>query len=85
MTRLRRVIYAFRFIRDRARVSPAAMERTQSRFVANTYGIETALVKRIKARFRNELSFSGEGKRHAHIRHGAKPKRPRRSSLAVAA
>ena len=62
MTRLRRVIYAFRFIRNQARLSPAAMERTKSRFVANTYGIETELVKRIKARFRNELSFNVEGK-----------------------
>ena len=62
MSRLRRVIYAFRFIRDQARVGPEAMERTKSKFVANTYGIETELVKRIKARFRNELSFGGEGK-----------------------
>lgn len=59
-TRLRRVIHAFRFIRNRARVGSAAMERTKSRFVANTYGIETELVKRIKARFRNELSFGEE-------------------------
>jgi hypothetical protein len=35
---------------------------TQSRHVAATYGIEAELVKRFKARFRNELSFSGEGK-----------------------
>lgn len=62
MTRLRRVIYAFRFIRNQARVSPDAMERTKSRFVANTYGVEVELVKRMKARFRNELSFGGEGK-----------------------
>ena len=62
MTRLQRVKYAFRFIRDRARVSAAAMEKTQSRFVAATYGVEIELVKRIKARFRNELSFQGEGK-----------------------
>jgi len=59
-TRLRRVIHAYRFIRDMARVGQ--LEKTQSRFVANTYGLEVELVKRMKARFRNELSFSGEGK-----------------------
>jgi hypothetical protein len=62
MTRLRRVIYAFRFIRNQARISAATMEATKSRFVALTYGIETDLVKRMKARFRNELSIPGEGK-----------------------
>ena len=59
--RLRRIKYAYRFIKSRAGVSPAALERTISRLVAGTYGIETELVKRMKARFRNELSF-GEGK-----------------------
>ena len=43
MTRLQRVKYAFRFIRDRARVSAADMEATQSRFVAQTYGVEQSL------------------------------------------
>lgn len=61
-TRLRRVKDAFRFIRSRALVSPEAMERTKAARVAQTYGIETELVKRMKARFRNELSFIGEGK-----------------------
>lgn len=61
MTRLRRVIYAFRFIRDRARAGSFELERTQSKHVAATYGLEVDLVKRMKARFRNELSF-GEGK-----------------------
>lgn len=50
-SRLARVKDAFRFIRSMA----------VSRHVANTYGIETELVKRMKARFRNELSF-GDGK-----------------------
>lgn len=59
MTRLARVKYAFRFIRTMA--ADGKLEVTQSRFVASTYGIEPDLVKRIKARFRNELSF-GEGK-----------------------
>lgn len=62
MTRLRRILYAFRFIRNQARRSSAALEATKSRFVAQTYGIEESLVKRIKARFRNELSFNGDGK-----------------------
>lgn len=61
-TRLRRVKDAFRFIRDCAALGPGALERTQSVHVARTYGIERDVVKRIKARFRNELSFSGEGK-----------------------
>lgn len=61
MTRLRRVIYAFRFIRNQAAKGPDALEHTKSRFVAITYGIDTETVKKIKARFRNELSF-GEGK-----------------------
>jgi hypothetical protein len=59
--RLRRVKDAYRFIRDRSREGSAALERTQARFVADTYGIETALVRRMKARFRTELSFQ-EGK-----------------------
>jgi len=62
MTRLQRVKYTFRFIRDRAREGSAALEATKSKHVGQTYGVEAELVKRIKARFRNELSFSGEGK-----------------------
>lgn len=60
-TRLQRVRHAFRFIRNMASISPAALERTKSFHVAQTYGVEQSLVKRIKARFRNELSF-GDGK-----------------------
>lgn len=60
-SRFRRVKDAYRHIRNQARISGEAMERTKAAFVANTYGVETALVKRIKARFRNELSF-GDGK-----------------------
>jgi hypothetical protein len=60
-SRLRRVKDAFRFVRSQASKGSAALEATQSRFVASTYGVEVSLVKRIKARFRNELSF-GEGK-----------------------
>lgn len=60
--RFRRVKDAFRFVRNRALVSSEAMERTKAAKVAQTYGIETELVKRMKAKFRNELSFSGSGK-----------------------
>jgi hypothetical protein len=60
-SRLRRVIDAFKFIRWSAEQGPVELERTKSRHVGATYGVEAELVKRIKARFRNELSF-GEGK-----------------------
>jgi hypothetical protein len=62
MTRFSRIRYAYRFIRDSARRGSEHLERTKARFVAATYGVEVDLVKRMKARFRNELSFSGEGK-----------------------
>jgi hypothetical protein len=64
--RLRRIKDAFRFIRSRAAEGTAALERTKARHVAATYGLRRVgdidLVKRMKARFRNELSFNGEGK-----------------------
>lgn len=59
-TRLRRAKDVFKHIRTSAR--EGFLERTQSRFVGSTYGIPVETVKAIKARFRNELSFSGEGK-----------------------
>lgn len=59
MSRLRRVIYVFRFIRNMAALGPDSLEATKSRFVAVTYGVDVETVKRIKARFRNELSFGG--------------------------
>lgn len=58
----RRVRHAFKFIRDRAREGSSQLERTKAKFVATTYGVETELVKRMKARFRNELSFQDGGK-----------------------
>jgi hypothetical protein len=61
MSRFSRIRYAYRFIRDSARRGSEQLERTKARFVAMTYGVETELVKRMKQRFRNELSF-GEGK-----------------------
>lgn len=57
--RLRRVKDAFRFVRNRALISSEAMERTKAAKIAQTYGIEEPLVKRMKAKFRNELSFGG--------------------------
>jgi hypothetical protein len=55
-------MHAFRFIKSMAAIGAFELERTQSKHVAATYGIETAVVKAMKARFRNELSFSGDGK-----------------------
>lgn len=60
--RLKRVKDAFRFIRSMALQGSASLEATKARHVGQTYGIEADLVRRIKARFRNELSFGGEGK-----------------------
>lgn len=59
----RRVRDAHRFIRTTARDhGAAALERTQARFVAQTYGVALTLVRKMKAKFRNELSFSDGGK-----------------------
>jgi hypothetical protein len=58
--RWRRVRDAYRFIIAMAETQK--FEATKSRFVARTYGIEESLVKRMKARHRKEISFSGEGK-----------------------
>lgn len=59
----RRVRDAHKFIRKMARDRGAhALERTQSRFVAITYGVPANLIKKMKAKFRNELSFSDGGK-----------------------
>ena len=61
-TRLRRVIHAFAFIKAMAALGPDSLERTKSKHVGPTYGVEPDLIKKIKARFRNELSFGGDGK-----------------------
>jgi hypothetical protein len=60
-TRLRRVKDAMRFIALMASQGPQLFEGTKSARVAETYGLETNLIKRMKARKRTELSF-GEGK-----------------------
>lgn len=59
---IRRLRNAFWFVREMARSGSAALEATKSVHVGPTYGLPVETVKRIKARFRNELSFSGEGK-----------------------
>jgi hypothetical protein len=60
-SRSRRVRHAFWFIRRQAKEGSQSLERTQSKHVGRTYGIEPSLIKRIKAKYRCELSF-GEGK-----------------------
>lgn len=58
----KRVRHAFWFIRRQAGEGSHALEQTKAARVADTYGLETNLIKRIKARFRNELSFQEGGK-----------------------
>lgn len=60
-TRTRRIRDALKFIRFMARERPALFERTKAARVGQTYGLDTDLVKRMKAKYRCELSF-GEGK-----------------------
>ena len=68
MTRLQRLRYVFRFFRKLATDHGHTFEKSKSMEVARTYGLfkdnrpDAELVKRIKARFRCELSFGGEGK-----------------------
>ena len=61
-SRGRRVRNAFWFVREMSKLGSEKFERTKSAMIARTYNLETDLVKRIKARFRNELSFSEGGK-----------------------
>jgi hypothetical protein len=58
-TPLMRAKHAFWFIRKMADESSASLEATQSKHIGPTYGLKPDLIKRIKARFRNELSFRG--------------------------
>ena len=53
---------AFKFIRSMSREHPPKFEQTVSAHVGKTYGVPADFVKRIKARFRTELSISQEGK-----------------------
>jgi hypothetical protein len=65
--RWRRVRHVFWFAKEASRRGSTYFERSKSREVARTYGLfldgkpDERLVKRIKAKFRNELSFT-EGK-----------------------
>lgn len=61
MTRFRSAKRVFWFFREILNNWPADFERTKSVHIARTYNLDVETVKRIKARFRNELSF-GEGK-----------------------
>jgi hypothetical protein len=51
-TRFRRLKRTFWFFREILRKWPAEFEKTQSRRIAMTNGLETETVKRIKARHR---------------------------------
>lgn len=55
----RRLKDAMKFIRHMRDIGK--LEVPKSRFVGPTYGLNPEIIKRIKARHRNELSFS-EGK-----------------------
>ena len=59
---LRSAKYVFKFFRTMVAEGPQAFEATKSVHVGRTYGLDTDTVKRIKARFRNELSFPGGDK-----------------------
>lgn len=61
-TRFRKLRRTFWFFSEMVKAGPIAFERTQSKHVAKTYQLEVETVKQIKARFRNELSFGGDGK-----------------------
>jgi hypothetical protein len=61
-TPLMRAKHVFRFFRTMVELGPKAFEATKSAHVGRTYGLPTETVKRIKARFRNELSFEETGK-----------------------
>lgn len=57
-TPYRRLKDSIKFIRTMA--EHGQLERTQSKHVAKTYGVTPEIIKRIKARYRNELSFGGD-------------------------
>lgn len=60
--RSKRVRHAIWFLREMSRRGSIAFEGTKSALIARTYRLEVQLVKRIKAKFRNELSFQESGK-----------------------
>lgn len=61
-TQAMREAHAEQHIVIMAALGPEAFERTQSRFIGPTYDLPEAFIRGLKARHRNELSFSGEGK-----------------------
>jgi hypothetical protein len=60
-SRFRRLRRAYWFIKTMASEGSAALENTKSKHVAVTYGLDQQTIKKMKAKFRNELSF-GDGK-----------------------
>jgi hypothetical protein len=60
--RRRRVRDAIRHLRRMSGLGSQAFENTKSKEIARSYRIEVRLVRKIKAKFRNELSFNEGGK-----------------------
>ena len=58
-TRFRKLRNTFWFFKELVKDGPAVFERSQSKHIAKTNHLEIETVKRIKARFRNELSIGG--------------------------
>jgi hypothetical protein len=61
-SRFRRLKNALWFIREMSKRGSTEFEGTKSLHVGKTYGLEQSLIKRLKAKFRNELSFPEGGK-----------------------
>lgn len=61
-SRLRRAKTLFRVVRQLAALGPAVFERSKSAHLGPTYGLDPSTARKVKARYRNELSFGGDGK-----------------------
>lgn len=59
---LRRAKLVFKFFKTMVELGPTQFEATKSVHLARTYGLPVETVKKIKARFRCELSFPGGDK-----------------------
>ena len=58
----RRVRNAMRFIKHMALKGPLQFELTKARHVAATYGLDEQLIKKMKAKYRNEFCTGSNGK-----------------------
>lgn len=58
---MKRAKLVFKFFKTMIALGPQAFEATKSSHIGKTYGLPETTVRKIKARFRNELSF-GDGK-----------------------